>query len=333
MRYFRTLFLILLLTAVLSGCAAQTSYLKPYTSAADDKDQMAAAMLQTDQASGFADDLGVISLSDAASGYGGEALNDVDATEIFLTGTTDARVIAAKGVFTQMPPASITKILTALTALKSGVDLDTVYTLTDDVVIDIWDAQVCGYEPGDQVTLKTLLYSMLVYSGNDAANAVASAVSGGDIPAFCDQMNQIAASLGATNTHFVTPNGLDDPDHYTTAYDLYLIFRECLNYELFRDAFGLSSYTGTYTHNGAQVSKTWESTNYYLLGNRTPPEGVHVIGGKTGTTDKAGLCLILYVESGEENGQPKGYISVLLGSPDKDTLYASMTNLLSNIPN
>lgn len=332
MKHIRTIILSLLLAALLSGCGAQTSYLKPYTTAADDKDQMAAAMLRTDQAAGFAADLGVISLSEAASGYGA-ALDDVDATEIFLTGTTEARVIAAKGIFTQMPPASITKILTALTALKSGIDLDETFTLTDDVVIDIWDAQVCGYEPGDQVTLKTLLYSMLVYSGNDAANAVASAVSGGDIPAFCDQMNQIAASLGATRTHFVTPNGLDDPDHYTTAYDLYLIFRECLNYDLFRDAFGLSSYTGTYIHNGAQVSKTWESTNYYLLGNRTPPEGVHVIGGKTGTTTKAGLCLILYVEAGEESGQPKGYISVLLGSPDKDTLYASMTNLLSNIPN
>ena len=332
-KYFRTLLIISVLAILLTGCSAQTTYLKPFTSAADDKDQMAASMLQTDQASGFAKDLGVISVSDAASGYGSEAMADVDATEIFLTGTTDAQVIAAKGIFNQMPPASITKILTALTALKSDADIDETFTLTDDVVIDIWDAQVCGYEPGDQVTLRTLLYSMLVYSGNDAANAVASAVSGGDIPAFCDQMNEVAASLGATHTHFVTPNGLDDPDHYTTAYDLYLIFRECLNYDLFKDAFGMSSYTGTYIHNGEEVSKTWESTNYYLLGNAYPPEGVHVIGGKTGTTDKAGLCLILYSETGESSETSKGYISVLLGSPDKSTLYASMTNLLSNIPN
>ncbi len=315
---------------VMSGCASEAEYLKPYTVSNESDGAMASSMLLTDTYEGYAKNLGVVSLTDAASGYGGSAMDGVDATEIFLTGTTDAEVIAAKGIYTQMPPASITKILTALTALRSNVDLDETFTLTDDVVIDIYDAQVCGYEPGDQVTLRTLLYSMLVYSGNDAANAVASAVSGGDIPAFCDKMNEIAASLGATHTNFVTPNGLDDPDHYTTAYDLYLIFRECLNYDLFKDAFGLSSYTGTYIHGGAEVSKTWESTNYYVLGYKSPPEGIHVIGGKTGTTDKAGLCLILYVEETENN---KGYISVLLGSPDKDTLYASMTNLLGNIQN
>lgn len=328
----KTLFLIfcLLASACFCGCASGTGYLKPYTMNSENDGSMASSMLLTDTQDGFAKDLGVVSTADAAAGYGGSALDGADATEIFLTGTTDARVIAAKGIYTQMPPASITKILTALTALRSGIDLDETFTLTDDVVIDIYDAQVCGYEPGDQVTLRTLLYSMLVYSGNDAANAVASAVSGGDIPAFCDQMNEIAASLGATHTHFVTPNGLDDPDHYTTAFDLYLIFRECLNYDLFKDAFGMSSYTGTYIHGGAEVSKTWDSTNYYLLGYKQPPEGIRVIGGKTGTTDKAGLCLILYVENA---GDGSGYISVLLGSPDKDTLYASMTNLLSNIPN
>lgn len=106
-----------------------------------------------------------------------------------------------------MPPASITKILTALVALQSvsDKDLDQEVTLTDDVNIDVADAQVCGFKPGDKMTLRTLLYCMLIYSGNDAANAVASAVSGGDIPAFCDKMNETAAKLGATQTHFVTP--------------------------------------------------------------------------------------------------------------------------------
>ena len=268
-------------------------------------------------------------MDESSSGLGADAMSGVDASEIFLTGTTDAQVIAAHHIYDQMPPASITKILTALTALRSGIDFDTEFTLTDDVVIDIYDAQVCGYVPGDVVSLRTLFYSMLIYSGNDAANAVASAVSGGDMAAFCEEMNRIASELGATHTHFVTPNGLDDPDHYTTAYDLYLIFNECLKYDEFRDAIAQSGYTGTYTHNGETVSKTWDSTNYYLLGKRTPPEGVIVVGGKTGTTDKAGLCLILYVE----DSTGKGYISVLLGCPDKDTLYESMSNLLANIGN
>ena len=177
------------------------------------------------------------------------------------------------------------------------------------------------------MTLRTLLYCMLIYSGNDAANAVASAVSGGDIPAFCDKMNETAAKLGATQTHFVTPNGLDDPDHYTTAYDLYLIFKECLKYDVFKDAIHQASYTADFTRDGQEMQQTYETTNYYLLGYKTPPDGVSIIGGKTGTTDNAGLCLILYVEDASGNG----YISVLLGCPDKDTLYSSMSKLLSKI--
>ena len=212
-------------------------------------------------------------------------------------------------------------------ALETVQDLDQEVTLTDDVNVAVADAQVCGFKAGDKMTLKTLLYCMLIYSGNDAANAVASAVSGGDIPAFCDKMNAEAQRLGATQTHFVTPNGLDDPDHYTTAYDLYLIFNECLKYDLFKDAIHQAHYTAVFTRNGQEVQQTYDSTNYYLLGNKTPPEGVSIIGGKTGTTDNAGLCLILYVEDGSGNG----YISVLLGCPDKDTLYSSMSKLLSDI--
>ena len=236
-------------------------------------------------------------------------------------------ILYNKGGDEQRYPASITKILTALVALETVQDLDQEVTLTDDVNVAVADAQVCGFKAGDKMTLKTLLYCMLIYSGNDAANAVASAVSGGDIPAFCDKMNAEAQRLGATQTHFVTPNGLDDPDHYTTAYDLYLIFNECLKYDLFKDAIHQAHYTAVFTRNGQEVQQTYDSTNYYLLGNKTPPEGVSIIGGKTGTTDNAGLCLILYVEDGSGNG----YISVLLGCPDKDTLYSSMSKLLSDI--
>ncbi|MFR3435560.1 MAG: hypothetical protein ACLTSO_06625 [Coprococcus sp.] len=106
-----------------------------------------------------------------------------------------------------------------------------------------------------------------------------------------------------------------------------MIFNECLKYDLFKDAIHQAHYTAVFTRNGQEVQQTYDSTNYYLLGNKTPPEGVSIIGGKTGTTDNAGLCLILYVEDGSGNG----YISVLLGCPDKDTLYSSMSKLLSDI--
>ena len=314
-------------SVLLCGCQSQTAYLKPYTVVTASKTADAASMLNIEAWEGFAENLGVVSVEDSENGINQETLSQLDAKEIFLTGTTDKTVITAKNIYTQMPPASITKILTALVALETVQDLDQEVTLTDDVNVDVADAQVCGFKAGDKMTLKTLLYCMLIYSGNDAANAVASAVSGGDIPAFCDKMNAEAQRLGATQTHFVTPNGLDDPDHYTTAYDLYLIFNECLKYDLFKDEIHQAHYTAVFTRNGQEVQQTYDSTNYYLLGNKTPPEGVSIIGGKTGTTDNAGLCLILYVEDGSGNG----YISVLLGCPDKDTLYSSMSKLLSDI--
>lgn len=317
---------VCLTALLLCGCEGQAAYMKPYTVVTAGKTSDVASMLNTDVWQGFAEDLGVLSVEDSEAGYNTGALAEVSGTEILLTGTTDHTVLTAYNVYKQMPPASITKILTALVALKYGGDLDQEITLNDDVYVDVWDAQVCGFAAGDVITLRTLLYSMLVYSGNDAANAIASAV-GGDIATFCDMMNEEAARLGATQTHFVTPNGLDDPDHYTTAYDLYLIFNECLKYDVFKDAIKQAHYTAKYIHNGEEYQQTWDSTNLYLLGNKTPPEGVSVIGGKTGTTDNAGLCLILYVE--DDAGS--GYVSVILGCPDKDTLYASMSNLLSNI--
>lgn len=318
---------VCILTMVMCGCGSQAAYLKPYTVVTAGKSADVASMLHTDVWEGFAKDLGVVSVEDNDSGINQAMLSEISGTEILLTGTTDHTVLTAYNIYTQMPPASITKILTALVALKYGGDLDQKVTLTDDVNVDVPDAQMCGFKAGDEMTLRTLLYSMLVYSGNDAANAVASAVSGGDIAAFCDLMNEEARKLGAAQTHFVTPNGLDDPDHYTTAYDLYLIFNECLKYDVFKDAISQSQYTAEYIRDGKECRQTYDSTNYYLLGYKNPPEGVSVIGGKTGTTDNAGLCLILYVEDEAGNG----YVAVMLGCPDKDTLYASMSKLLSDI--
>ena len=311
-------------SVLLCGCQSQTAYLKPYTVVTASKTADAASMLNIEAWEGFAENLGVVSVEDSENGINQETLSQLDAKEIFLTGTTDKTVITAKNIYTQMPPASITKILTALVALETVQDLDQEVTLTDDVNVDVADAQVCGFKAGDKMTLKTLLYCMLIYSGNDAANAVASAVSGGDIPAFCDKMNAEAQRLGATQTHFVTPNGLDDPDHYTTAYDLYLIFQADIASQTFRDIISQAAYTCNVTGSSGVRTLTWTATNYYAQGKAAAPAGVHVIGGKTGTTDEAGSCVILYEEA--DNG--KSYISIVMGAQNKDVLYADTTNLL-----
>jgi len=328
MKKLLTVFIVFTMAVTAAGCGADSAaYLMPYTAGSSDDQLDPTSVLSADAADGFAANLGVVSVSDSTSSAAKSSVSGIDATEVFLAGTTDNKVLAAYNIYKTMPPASLTKILTALVALKSNTDLDKEYTLTDDVTVSVADAQVCGFKSGDVVTLRTLLYCMLIYSGNDAANAVASAVSGGDISSFCSEMNKEAKSLGATQTNFVTPNGLDDPNHYTTAYDLYLIFKECLKYDVFKDAISKSGYTASFTRSGKKVTQYYASTDYYLLGTKSAPSGIKVVGGKTGTTDQAGLCLILYVT----DSKGKGYISVLLGSADKNSLYSSMNNLLSDI--
>ena len=317
---------LLCLMLMLSGCEAKASTpLLLYASDSRDQTSMLNTMYEPDLAKGFAQNLAVISPS--KTGGPSAKPEEIDAQEIFLAEVGQEDVMQAYQIYKEMPPASLTKILNALVALQSEASLDQEYVLGDEVVIEIPDAQVCGFKPGDRITLRTLLYCMLIYSGNDAANAVASIIGNGDIPAFCESMNAEAARIGAVQTHFTTPNGLDEPNHYSTAYDLYLIFRECLKYDLFRDAIMQTGYTAHYTRDGQEITQYYASTNRFLTGESVWPEGIAALGGKTGTTDKAGTCLILYAA----DKQDRGYIAVLLGSPDKQVLYQSMANLLTSV--
>ena len=132
-------------SVLLCGCQNPTPYLTPYTVVTASKTADAASMLNIEAWEGFAENLGVVSVEDSENGINQETLSQLDAKEIFLTGTTDKTVITAKNIYTQMPPASITKILTALVALETVQDLDQEVTLTDDVNVDVADAEVCGF--------------------------------------------------------------------------------------------------------------------------------------------------------------------------------------------
>ena len=164
-------------------------------------------------------------------------------------------------------------------------------------------------------------------SGNDAGAAIAIHMSG-SIDAFADKMNEEAKRLGATDTHFMNPHGLTNADHYTTAYDLYLIFNEALKQPEFRKVTGTTSYTADYTDgSGNPVSTTWEGGNWYMVGQRQTPDGLTVFSGKTGTTSAAGFCLIMASRDQKE----KEYISVVLKAPSRPGLYDNMTNIISKI--
>ena len=237
-------------------------------------------------------------------------------------------VTYAQNIYEKLYPASTTKILTAYIALKYG-NLEDYVTVSENAADQASDSSVCGLKAGDVVQLKDLLYGMMLKSGNDAAIAIAEHI-GGSVEGFADMMNQEALAMGATRSHFVNPNGLPDENHYTSVYDLYLIFQNAVQNQTFLDIISTMSYDVVYTDvNGAGVEKTWENTNQYLTGKEKAPEGITVVGGKTGTTGAAGYCLVLY--SYNASGQP--IVSIVLKADGKSNLYLLMNEMLSGFAN
>ena len=222
----------------------------------------------------------------------------------------------------RLSPASLTKVLTALLVLENCQNLDEIITI-GDVTIREDGAQNFGFKEGDRITIRDLLYVTLVYSANDGALALAQHVAGTQED-FAEMMNARAADLGATHSHFVNPHGLTNEEHYTCAYDLYLIFNQAMQYPEFQKIVNTDKYSFSYISaaNG-EVTKEISTTNQYFLKGYDSPENITVVGGKTGSTAAAGKCIILYLRS--MTGHP--YIAVVMGADSYDTLYQSMTQL------
>ena len=231
----------------------------------------------------------------------------------------------SKSANLSLHPASTTKVMTALLALKYG-KLDDILTASANVAIKESGAQLCGFKEGDKATLEQVLNALLIYSGNDAGVMIAEYISGSE-EAFANLMNEEAKKLGATNTHFVNPHGLTNEEHLTTAYDLYLIFNEALKYDKFKEIINQKTYQSSYSSkDGGSKKLDFENTNRFINGKVNAPSSVTVIGGKTGTTDAAGACLLLYSinqNSGDE------YISIIMNSESPDSLYENMNSVLS----
>lgn len=252
------------------------------------------------------------------------SLSDVSSAALFDVNGLDT--LYAKNANEQLDPASLTKVMTALVALKHGSP-EQLLTAGESVLITEPGAQLCGIKPGDTMTLEQALYVLLLYSANDVANMIAENVSG-SIAGFVEMMNEEAQALGATNCHFTNPNGLTEEGHYMTAYDLYLIFMEALQYELFNEIIQTPSYSMTYrASDGSERTLEVNNSNQYLTGNYTVPEQITVIGGKTGTTKAAGHCLLLL----SKDSRGKQYISVIMNADSTENLYTKMTELLGAV--
>ena len=312
---------VLLAAAALSLSACGKKGLLEDAYSYEERSQLMSAHGGSELAPLFAEDLCVVTDS-----QDGDTSMNAEAGALF--NVTDRSVVYSKNAFERLYPASTTKVMTAIIALEEG-NLSDQVTVTEDAVITEAGASLCGIKPGDVITMQDLLYGLMMPSGNDAANAIAVHMYG-SIDAFADRMNVRARELGATGTHFMNPSGLTDENHYTTAYDLYLMFNEAMKLPLFREIIAEDSYTANYQNGaGEAVSKTWTVGNWYQKGERETPAGVSVLGGKTGTTQAAGYCLIM----ASNDSQDKEYISVVLKSDSRPSLYDNMTNIISKIVN
>jgi len=308
------------LSLSLTACG-NTSYEMPYDSSNNISGYNVLEISNNKVVSGFAEGLCI-----TKDNIFLEDVNMETASSALLCDINEKSVLYAKNPHERLYPASLTKVMTALVAMKYG-SMDQTLTATESVYISEAGAVLCGLKPGDRMTLNQALHILLMQSANDVALLIAENI-GGTVERFIEMMNEEAKMLGATNTSFANPHGLTDENHYTTAYDLYLMFNEAVTYEKFSEIIQMTSYeTAYYDGDGNTKDVSIKTTNRYLRENVEMPQHVTVIGGKTGYTNAAGSCLLL--QSRDKNGSP--YISVILKAESNDLVYAKMTELLNKI--
>lgn len=211
---------------------------------------------------------------------------------------TTGRILSGNNYDVRLPMASTTKVVTAAIAVNSG-KLDDIVTIPKEA---------CGVEgssiylrEGEKLTLRDLVYGLMLRSGNDAAEAIALYL-GGSIEGFASMMNDYANGVGAKNTNFVNPHGLHDDNHYTTAHDLAIMTAKALDNDEFRKIVSCKNY---------KIESEGHETRYIANKNKMLNMYDGAIGVKTGYTKVAGRCL---VSAAEREGVTA--ISVVLNEPN-----------------
>lgn len=223
----------------------------------------------------------------------------VSAESAILICGDDNSVIFEKNARSRMAMASTTKIMTCLVAIEKGNLQDVVKVAPEAIGVE---GSSLYLQKGDSVTLEGLLYALMLRSANDTATAIACHIAG-SVEGFADLMNEKAAELGLENTHFTNPHGLQDDDHYTSAYDFAVLASYAMKNETFAKIVGTRSYTVSL--NDGDCLKTVVNHNKMLR----LYEGAN--GVKTGFTKSSGRCL---VSSAERDGVTM--IAVTLNAPN-----------------
>lgn len=226
--------------------------------------------------------------------------------------TDNDEAIFNKNYNKKVAPASLTKIMVALIALEKTEDLNEKVVVSQeslDALIGT-DSSTAGLVAGEKVTMYDLLNCLMVKSANEAAILIAEHI-GGSVENFIKMMNDRSKELGCTNTNYVNVHGLDDKDHYTTAHDLYLICKEAMKNPTLEKIVGQTSYTMPKTNKSDK--RILPATNLMINPNHHDCYLPYVNGIKTGTTDRAGRCIITQAKKNGYN-----YIAIIMGADMKD---------------
>jgi len=251
--------------------------------------------------------------------YAKDPFENVTARAMILVEPDTDTVLYAKNEFKTEYPASITKLMTALLAFENDIDMDEIITVSETAYDKLSpDSSTANLIKGEQLSMYDLFACLLIPSANEAANVIAEHVAG-SIDEFVKMMNDKAQELGLKNTHFMNPHGLHEENHYTCAYDVYLIVKEILQVKEIAEICSMQNYTLAKTNKSPQrnlvttnhlISKLRYKNYYYDSAN----------GIKTGYTSAAGLCL---VSSAERDGIK--LISVVLGC-QRDPITSEMNS-------
>ena len=228
---------------------------------------------------------------------------------------TDDKIIYEKNIQERTNIASLTKIMTTITAIEKINNLDDYVTITSEMLSNIkYDASLAGLKIGDKLTYKDLLYASILPSGADATQALAYSLSG-SINNFVNDMNTLAKKIGMENSNFVNVTGLDIDNHYSTVNDLLKMLQYALKNETFKTIYTTKSYT---LSNGLVVDATVKKYN-----NLMKLDISRIIGSKTGYTNKAGLCISSIFESNNHE-----FIFI---STNAEFIYGNYYNLKDNL--
>ncbi|OUO25851.1 D-alanyl-D-alanine carboxypeptidase [Eubacterium sp. An3] len=222
-------------------------------------------------------------------------LNTLYSPYAVLVDLESGNVLAEQNSAERMYPASLTKIMTALIAIEETEDMEQTTTLPSDIFPSLYEenASLAGFQPGETVTWKDLLYGVMLPSGAECCLTFARQIAGSE-GAFVDLMNKKAEELGMNDTHFSNATGLQDKKHYSTVRDIAVLLRYALENETFRQVFTARRYSVPPTAYHSE-GFTFYNTMFQAMDNAGISDD-DILGGKTGYTEKAGLCLASLAE-------------------------------------